>query len=75
MILIEGVDASEELRRAFERVSQRALAGELSALDASLGLSMGFIVATRFKLMQKTGALKDLAESAVGALAGSLREF
>ncbi|MDT5062416.1 MAG: hypothetical protein QOH63_2875 [Acidobacteriota bacterium] len=75
VILIEGVDASEELRRAFERVSQRALAGELSALDASLGLSMGFIVATRFKLMQKTGALKDLAESAVGALAGSLREF
>jgi hypothetical protein len=75
VILIEGMDASEELRRAFERVSQRALAGELSALDASLGLSMGFIVATRFKLMQKTGALKDLAESAVGALAGSLREF
>jgi hypothetical protein len=75
VILIEGVDASEELRRAFERVSQRALAGELSALDASLGLSLGFIVATRFKLMQKSGALKDLAESAVGALAGSLREF
>jgi hypothetical protein len=75
MILIEGVDASDELRRTFERVSQRALAGELSALDTSLGLSVGFIVATRFKLMQKEGALKDLAESAVGALAGSLREF
>ena len=75
MIMIEGVDASDELRRTFERVSQRALAGELSALDTSLGLSVGFIVATRFKLMQKEGALKDLAESAVGALAGSLREF
>lgn len=75
VILIEGVDASEDLRRAFDRVSQRALAGELSALDTSLGLSVGFIVAARFKLMQKTGALKDLAESAVGALAGSLREF
>lgn len=75
MILIEGVDAAEELSRAFERVSERALAGELSLLDASLGLSVGFIIATRFKLMQKTGALKDLAESAVGALAGSLREF
>jgi hypothetical protein len=75
VILIEGVDASEELRRAFERVSQRALAGELSALDTSLGLSVGFIIATRFKLMQKTGPLKDLAESAVGALAGSLRDF
>ncbi|PYS47780.1 MAG: hypothetical protein DMF68_15130 [Acidobacteria bacterium] len=75
VILIEGVDASEELRRSFERVSQKSLAGELSALDASLGLSIGFIVATRFKLMQRAGALKDLAESAVGALAGSLREF
>ena len=47
----------------------------MSALDASLGLSVGFIIASRFRLMQKTGALKDLAESAVGALAGSLREF
>lgn len=75
LILIEGVNASEELSRAFERVSQRSLASALSVLDASLGLSVGFIVATRFKLMQKTGALKDLAESAVGALAGSLREF
>ncbi|MDQ3820808.1 MAG: hypothetical protein M3362_24410, partial [Acidobacteriota bacterium] len=75
VILIEGVDAAEELRRAFERVSQKSLAGELSALDPSLGLSVGFIVATRFKLMQRAGALKDLAESAVGALAGSLREF
>lgn len=75
VIMIEGVDASDELRRTFERVSQRALAGELSALDTSLGLSVGFIVATRFRLMQKEGVLKDLAESAVGALAGSLREF
>jgi hypothetical protein len=75
VVMIEGVDASDELRRTFERVSQRALAEELSALDTSLGLSVGFIVATRFKLMQGEGALKDLAESAVGALAGSLREF
>jgi hypothetical protein len=75
VILIEGVDASEELRLAFDRVSQQALAGELSALDASLGLSVGFIIATRFRLMRHAGALKDLAESAVDALAGSLREF
>jgi hypothetical protein len=47
----------------------------LCALDASLGLKVGFVLSMRFKLMQKTGALKDLAESAVGALAGSLREF
>jgi hypothetical protein len=75
VILIEGVEAADELRLAFERVSQNALAGELSQLDTSLGLSVGFIIATRFRLMQHTGALKDLAESAVGALAGSLREF
>jgi hypothetical protein len=75
VILIEGVDAREELGHAFERVSQRSLAGELSVLDESLGLSVGHIIATRFKLMEKTAALKDLAESAVGALAGSLREF
>ncbi|HEX8846909.1 MAG TPA: hypothetical protein VF791_19865 [Pyrinomonadaceae bacterium] len=75
VILIEGVEVAEELRRAFERVSQRSLAGELSQLDASLGLSVGYIVATRFKLMRRSEALKDLAESAVGALAGSLREF
>lgn len=75
VILIEGVDATAELRLAFERVSQKALAGELSALDTSLGLSVGFIIATRFRLMQHEGALKDLGASAVGALAGSLREF
>jgi hypothetical protein len=75
VILIEGVDATEELRLAFERVSQKALAGELSALDTSLGLSVGFIIATRFRLIQHAGALNDLAESAAGALTGSLREF
>ena len=75
VILIEGVDATEELRGAFERVSEKSLVEELCALDSSLGLKVGYIVAMRFKLMQKAGALKDLAESAVGALAGSLREF
>jgi hypothetical protein len=75
VILIEGLDASDELRLAFERASQNALAAELSQLDSSLGLSVGFIVATRFRLMRHEGALKDLAESAVDALAGSLREF
>lgn len=76
MILSEGVEeAVGELYQAFERVSQKALAGELAALDASLGLSMGYMIAARFRLMQKSGALTDLAESAVGALAGSLREI
>lgn len=76
VILAEGMDAaSTELQHAFERVSQRALAEELSELDASLGFSAGYMIATRFRLMHKPGALKDLAESAVGALAGSLREI
>jgi hypothetical protein len=76
VLLIESVEtASGELQQAFERVSNRALAEELSALDASLGLSVGRMLATRFSLMQRSGALKDLAASAVGALAGSLSEF
>lgn len=76
VVLIEGMDAaSGELQHAFERASQRALAAELCELDASLGFSAGYMVATRFRLMQRSDALKDLAESAVGALAGSLREI
>jgi hypothetical protein len=76
VVLVEGMDAaSGELQHAFERASQRALAAELCELDASLGFSAGYMVATRFRLMQRSDALKDLAESAVGALAGSLREI
>jgi hypothetical protein len=76
VILAEGMEAAfPELQHAFDRVSQRALAEELSELDASLGFSAGYMIATRFRFMQKPGALKDLAESAVGALAGSLREI
>lgn len=76
VVLIEGMDAAAgELQHAFERASQRALASELCELDASLGFSAGYMVATRFRLMQRSDALRDLAESAVGALAGSLREI
>lgn len=76
VVLIEGVDgAATELRQAFERVSERSLIGELCALDASLGISVGYMLAARFRLTQRTGELQDLAASAVGALAGSLRGF
>jgi hypothetical protein len=76
VLLVEGVNAAiNELQHAFERVSQRALAEELYALDGALGFSIGQMISTRFRLMQKQGALSDLAESAVGALAGSLREI
>ena len=76
-ILIEGMEtAASELQQAFERVSQRALAEELYELDSSLGLSIGFMIATRFRLMRnRLGALNELAESAVGAIAGNLREI
>jgi hypothetical protein len=76
VLLVEGVNAAiNELQHAFERVSQRALAEELCALDGALGFSIGHMIGTRFRLMQKQSALSDLAESAVGALAGSLREI
>lgn len=76
VLLVEGVNSAiNELQHAFERVSQRALAEELCALDGALGFSIGHMISTRFRLMQKSGALSDLAESAVGALAGSLREI
>ncbi len=64
LILIEGMDALEaELRPIFERVSNDALAEELWELDASLGLSAGHLLATRFRLMRKNGASRDLAAS------------
>ena len=76
IVLIEGMESvATELQHAFERASHRSLADELCELDSSLGLSLGYLVATRFRLTQKHTALTDLAESAVGALAGSLREI
>ncbi len=76
IVLIEGMEtAAAELQHAFERASHRALADALCELDGSLGLSIGYLVATRFRLAHKNAALTDLAASAVGALAGSLREI
>ena len=48
---------------------------ELYELDASAGFSVGYALAARFRLMQREGALQDLAASAAGAVAGSLREI
>jgi hypothetical protein len=76
LLLIEGVEtASTELRQAFERVSSRALADELSILDASLGLSIGYLLTTRFRLLRRHAALTDLAATAASALAESLTEL
>ena len=76
VILVEGLDAAaDEIRYAFERVAQRRLSEELYQLDGALGLNIGHLIATRFRLMKKAGTLKDLAASAAGAMTGSLREI
>lgn len=76
LIPVEGIErAVAELHHAFDRVSQKQLTNELYALDRSLGLNAGHLIATRFRLRQTNGALESLAASAVGAVAGSMREF
>jgi hypothetical protein len=73
ILLIEGMEAAqEELEKAFERVSERTLTQELCELDSSLGFSAGYLVAQRFRLMKRSGALSELAESAVAALTTNL---
>jgi hypothetical protein len=73
ILLVEGLEAAqEELAKAFERASERALTQELCELDSSLGFSAGNLVAQRFRLMQRPGALAELAESAVAALTTNL---
>jgi hypothetical protein len=78
VVFVEGLDAAaDELRPLFERVAQDALTRELYELDADAGFDVGYALAARFRLTQRRrdGALQDLAASAAGALAGSLREF
>jgi hypothetical protein len=50
----EAAAAGEELRLAFERVSQRILAEQLCDLDSSIGLSISRLVITKFKVRQAT---------------------
>ncbi len=45
-----------ELRRAFERVSHKALAEQLCVLDASLGLSVPRLIETRFQMLDGDAA-------------------
>lgn len=52
LMIADGTAAAEaELRRAFERVSQKALAEQLCELDASLGLSVPHLITTRFQML------------------------
>ena len=76
VVFVEGLErAAAELRPAFERVSQAAVTRELYELDASAGFDVGHMIAERFRLAHKAGALQNLAASAAGSLAGSLREI
>jgi hypothetical protein len=69
LILIEGMDAvTAELKFIFERVSADALAEELWELDTSLGVSAGQLIATRFRLMHRPDATRDLAASASASM-------
>jgi hypothetical protein len=76
VVFVEGLEAAPaNLRQAVERVSEEALTRELYELDAGAGFNVGYARAARFRLAQRNGALQDLAASAAGALAGSLREI
>jgi hypothetical protein len=76
VVLIEGLErAAPELRQALGRVSQTAITRELYELDASAGFNVGHMLAERFRLIHRPEALQDLAASAAGSLAGSLREI
>ncbi|HEX7312373.1 MAG TPA: hypothetical protein VF297_00385 [Pyrinomonadaceae bacterium] len=78
VVFVEGLDrAAEELRPLVERVAQDALTRELYELDADAGFDVGYALAARFRLarQRRDGALQDLAASAAGAIAGSLRDF
>ncbi|MDQ1524661.1 MAG: hypothetical protein QOE47_2585 [Pyrinomonadaceae bacterium] len=73
LILIEGMDAvAAALQPVFERVSADALAEELWELDTSHGVSAGQVLAARFRLRHRPGALRDLAASAAASMSGSL---
>lgn len=55
LILAEGAATAEaELRRAFERISQKVIAEQLCELDAGLGLSVPRLVTTRFQMLRRS---------------------
>lgn len=77
LIIAEGVNAAaSEIRQAFERVSQKALAEHLGALDDSIGLSVAHLIAARFQLLQKSRAAARAAQLPVSTERGqSLQEM
>lgn len=62
LMIADGTAAAEaELRRAFERVSQKALAEQLCELDASLGLSVPHLITARFQMLRNPQYSNSLA--------------
>jgi hypothetical protein len=62
LIIADGAEAAaSELRRAFERVSHKALAEQLCELDSSLGLSVPHLIETRFQLLENAGMAAEPA--------------
>jgi hypothetical protein len=62
LIIADGAAAAEaELRRAFERVSQKALAEQLCELNASIGLSVPHLITTRFRMQKNRGHAEHVA--------------
>ena len=49
----DAVTAANELRNAFERVSQRVVAEQVCHLDSSLGLNVSQMIITKFNLSKK----------------------
>lgn len=59
-IICEGLDSfADTLESSFERVVQRAIYDELCALDASLGFSIGHMIAMRFQLHRRGRSMFD----------------
>lgn len=62
LIIAEGMNsAASEIRRAFERVSQKLIAEHLGELDDSMGLSVARLIAARFQMLQNS---RDAAQAA-----------
>jgi hypothetical protein len=76
LVFVEGLDAARgELQPLIQRASDRALSQELWELDASLGMSAGFVLAARTRLLHGSEELRDMAASAASAVAGSMAEL
>ncbi|HKR02113.1 MAG TPA: hypothetical protein VJT09_15650, partial [Pyrinomonadaceae bacterium] len=63
MIIADGVGtAAAELRRAFNRVSQKVLAEQLCELDDSLGTNVARFITARFQILQDAGSRNVAAQ-------------